>query len=45
VVSIVGLGFAGIVPAVEGYRKGHHVILFEQSSAMTSAGNHALEYY
>jgi len=44
-VIIVGLGFAGVVAAVECYRKGHNVIVFEQASAMTSAGNYAVEYY
>jgi thioredoxin reductase len=42
-VIIVGLGFAGVVAAVECYRKGHDVIVFEQASAMTTAGRPSMK--
>jgi monoamine oxidase len=37
-VIIVGLGYAGVVAAVECFRKGHDVTVFEQAPEMTNVG-------
>jgi len=37
-VIVVGLGYAGAVAAVECYRKGHHVTVFEQTSKVSEGG-------
>jgi NADPH-dependent 2,4-dienoyl-CoA reductase/sulfur reductase-like enzyme len=37
-VIIIGLGYAGVVAAVECYRKGHEVIVFEQAPKITNLG-------
>ena len=37
-VIIVGLGYAGAVAAVECFRKGHRVIVFEQTSKVSEGG-------
>jgi NADPH-dependent 2,4-dienoyl-CoA reductase/sulfur reductase-like enzyme len=37
-VIIVGLGYAGAVAAIECYRKGHEVVVFEQAPQITNIG-------
>ena len=37
-VIIIGLGYAGAVAAVECYRKGHNVIVFEQAPEIEALG-------
>lgn len=37
-VIIVGLGVAGLTAAIECYRKGHRVTLFERSSVVKGVG-------
>lgn len=37
-VIIIGLGYAGVVAAVECFRKGHEVIVFEQAPQITNVG-------
>jgi len=37
-VIVVGLGYAGAVAAVECFRKGHHVTVFEQTSKVSEGG-------
>ena len=37
-VIIVGFGYAGVVAAVECFRKGHQVIVFEQTKQIPKGG-------
>ena len=37
-VIVVGLGYAGVVAAVECYRKGHEVVVYEQTRRVSEGG-------
>jgi monoamine oxidase len=41
-VIVVGLGYAGVVAAVECYRKGHEVLVYEQTSKVSEGGGSQL---
>jgi monoamine oxidase len=42
-VIVVGLGYAGVVAAVECHRKGHEVVVYEQTSKVSEGGTSQLE--
>jgi monoamine oxidase len=42
-VIVVGLGYAGVVAAVECYRKGHEVLVYEQTSKVSEGGEPQLK--
>jgi monoamine oxidase len=42
-VIVVGLGYAGVVAAVECYRKGHEVVVYEQTRRVSEGGTSQLD--
>ena len=43
-VIVVGLGYAGVVAAVECYRKGHEVLVYEQTNKVSEGGESRLDF-
>jgi monoamine oxidase len=44
-VIVVGFGYAGVVAAVECHRKGHQVIVYEQTRKVSDGGTSSLHQY